>query len=79
MIVTDTHVLVSGNGITWALNLASRQSDWSYPVAGQLALADHTLYIAATNGTLTAIRTAPPGAYDDVAFDAARDRRAEQR
>lgn len=67
MIVTDTHVLVSGNGNTWALNLASRQSDWSYPVAGQLALADHTLYIAATNGTLTAIRTAPPGAYDDVA------------
>ncbi len=65
MIVTDTHVLVSGSSNTYALNLGTRLSDWSYPVAGQLAIADHTLYIAATNGTLTAIRTAPPGAYDD--------------
>lgn len=67
MIVTDTHVLVSGSSSTYALNLGTRLSDWSYPVAGQLALADYALYIAAANGTLTAIRVAPPGAHDDTA------------
>jgi hypothetical protein len=67
MIVTDTHVLVSGSSSTYAVNLGTRLSDWSYPVAGQLALADHALYIAAANGTLTAFRVAPPGAYDDAA------------
>lgn len=66
MIVTDTHVLVSSSSSTYAVNLGTRLSDWSYPVAGKLALADHALYIAATNGTLTSIRVAPPGAYDDT-------------
>lgn len=66
LIVTDSHVLVSGSSKVYAVDLATRTSDWNYPAAGTLALADHALYVAGSNGVLTAIRTAPPGAYDDA-------------
>lgn len=66
MIVTDSHVIVSGDNKTYAVNLATRTSDWNYPAAGSLALARHSLYIASTTtGNLTSIRLGPKGAYDD--------------
>jgi hypothetical protein len=66
MIVTDTHVIISGTSKVYAVNLGTHLSDWSYAAAGTLALANHALYIAQTNGNkLTAIRVAPPRPYDD--------------
>ncbi len=68
ILVTDTHVLVSGNTKTFAVNLATRAGDWDYPATGALALADHSIFIASpSTGKLTAIRVGPPGAYDDQA------------
>lgn len=67
MIVTDSHVFVSSATKVHAVNLVSHADDWSYPVAGQLALAGKTLYIAGSDGKLTAIRLGPAGAYADAA------------
>lgn len=55
MIVTNTHVLASTATRVYAIDLRTRQSVWSLPVAGHLALADGTLYVASSNGILTAI------------------------
>lgn len=55
MIVTDTHLLVSTAANVYAVDLTSRETAWSYPVAGQLALADRNLYVASSSGVLTAI------------------------
>lgn len=59
LIVTDRHVFVSAAQSVYAVDLASRQPVWSYPVGGQLALADNTLYVASQNGTLTAFAGPP--------------------
>lgn len=59
MIVTDTHVLASTAGGVHAVDLVTRASVWSYPVVGHLALADGTLYVASSDGTLTAIVADP--------------------
>ncbi|MBI5618445.1 MAG: PQQ-binding-like beta-propeller repeat protein [Gammaproteobacteria bacterium] len=67
LIVTDSHVLVSGGANIYAVSLASHLADWSYAASGALALAGHSLFVAASNGTLTALRTGAPGAYADAA------------
>lgn len=58
MIVTETHLLASTATSVHAVDLLTRQSAWTHPVAGHLALADDTLYVASPDGTLTAF-TAP--------------------
>jgi hypothetical protein len=58
MIVTDSHVLVGSGDAIYAVNLATHFSEWSYPVSGSLALSEGVLYVAGSDGTLTAI-TAP--------------------
>lgn len=58
LIVTESHLLVRTTTATHALDVGSGQSEWSYPVAGHMALADDTLYIA-SQATVTAI--AMPG------------------
>jgi hypothetical protein len=55
MIVTDTHVFVSTTQNVHAVDLLTQQSAWSHAAAGALAMADDTLYVAAVDGTLTAI------------------------
>jgi outer membrane protein assembly factor BamB len=55
LIVTDTHLFAATATTTYALELLSRDEVWSYPAAGHLALGNETLYIAASDGTLTAI------------------------
>ena len=62
LIVTNTHVLASTATRVHAIDLRTRQSVWSSPVAGLLALADRTLYVASSNGVLTAIAMLPGGA-----------------
>ena len=65
MVVTDSHVLVSTDGSVHAIDLLTRQSVWSYPVSGQLALADDALYVASIDGTLTAFSAAPDLLFKD--------------
>jgi outer membrane protein assembly factor BamB len=55
IIVTDSHLFVRSDTTTYAVELLSRQSQWSHPGAGEMALGNETLYISQTDGTLTAI------------------------
>jgi hypothetical protein len=60
MIVTDSHVLISGTDKIYAVNLSTHATDWSYPASGFLALSDGVLYVASETGALVAIDTGPP-------------------
>ena len=57
MIVTNSELLAATNGATYAINLRTHQQDWSYPLGGALALSENKLYIAGSNGNLTAINS----------------------
>lgn len=57
MILTDTHVIARTGNNTYAIELLSRRQDWTYPASGHLALGNDTLYIAGSDGILTAIST----------------------
>ncbi len=59
MIVTDSHVFVSTADAVYAVDLLSQDAAWSYPAGGSLALGDENLYIAQSNGILTAVAAAP--------------------
>ncbi|MFL6202747.1 MAG: PQQ-binding-like beta-propeller repeat protein [Thermoanaerobaculia bacterium] len=59
MIVTAGHIFVSTSASVHAVDLAAHQSAWSYPVGGHLAIADNTLYVASSNGRLTAFAQPP--------------------
>jgi hypothetical protein len=60
MIVTNKHVLASTGQAVYAVDLATHGSVWTYAVGGHLALADDTLFVASSDGTLTAF-DAPGG------------------
>lgn len=66
MIVTERYVFASTGSSVYAVDLSSRQSVWSYPVGGQLAIADNTLYVASTDGKLTALASPPPTSFYTV-------------
>jgi outer membrane protein assembly factor BamB len=55
LVVTSTHVFVSGDRKTYAVDLSTRQAAAEYPFAGTLSLSDGTLYIAGYKGRLVAI------------------------
>lgn len=55
VIATNTQVFASTSTATYAISLSSHASTWSYALSGQLALSNRALYIANSNGTLTAI------------------------
>jgi outer membrane protein assembly factor BamB len=61
IIVTDTHIFISSNSKTYAVDLATRSGVWSYAAGGHLALGDNALYIAskAADGILTCIAYQP--------------------
>ncbi len=59
IVVTETHALVPGERATYAVDLLSHTSDWSYPLTGALALAGGSLYIASYSGVLAAIDAGP--------------------
>jgi outer membrane protein assembly factor BamB len=55
MIVTGSHLLASTAAKVYAVDLSKRQAVWSFPAAGHLALGNDTLYVASSDGMLTAI------------------------
>ncbi len=66
MIVTDSYVFVSTDHGVHAVDLASHQPVWSYAVGGHLAIADNTLYVASSNGMLTAFASPPASSFYTV-------------
>ena len=73
MIVTDTHVLVGTENKTYAIDLEKHVDVWSYDAAGHLALGNDSLYIASSNGTLTAISIATVPSNESPYADAGSD------
>jgi len=59
IVVTDTHLFTRTSTTTYAIDLSTHASVWSYPASGHLALGNDSLYIAGDAGTLTAIALAP--------------------
>lgn len=56
LVVTSNLAFVSGGRSTKAIDLATHQVVWSYPLGGQLAISDRgVLYILAQNGKMAAI------------------------
>lgn len=55
MIVTDSHIIARTSGKTCVISLEDRQLQWQYPVSGHMAMSDDRLYVAGSNGYLTAI------------------------
>jgi outer membrane protein assembly factor BamB len=55
LVVTDTHLFVASTDDLFAVELLSHDDVWTYPVGGHLSLSDEILYVASSNGLLTAI------------------------
>jgi outer membrane protein assembly factor BamB len=60
MVATDNVIFASTATTTYALDLNTHAPDWSYPVSGNLALSDNTLFVAGANGTLYAFAAQVP-------------------
>jgi outer membrane protein assembly factor BamB len=54
IIATDNLLFVGTDSATYAIDLVSHQSVWSYPVSGHLAWGEDVLYVAGATGTVTA-------------------------
>ncbi len=63
IIATNSHLFVETASNTYCIDLAGQNQVWSYPAAGQLTLGECTLYIAGSDGTLTAIGLGLPDIY----------------
>ncbi len=59
LVVTDTHVFVASGDKVYAVDMATRQPVWSFPVSGHLAIADGMLYVASSDGVLRAFSPPP--------------------
>ena len=59
VVVSDTHLFVSTNVATYAVDLKTQKAVWSERVTGRLAVADGYLYIAQSTGQLTAVKLTP--------------------
>jgi len=54
VVATKTHVFFATSSKLYAIDLNSHQNVWSYPVSGDLALGEGSLYVASGDGKLTA-------------------------
>jgi hypothetical protein len=59
IIVTDSHLIVGSASTTYLIDLQTHSQVWSYPKGGHLSLAEGVLYIASSNGELTALSILP--------------------
>jgi outer membrane protein assembly factor BamB len=60
MIATDNLLFAQSGGSTYAVDLASHASVWSYPITGTMALSDSTLYVGSGSGSVYAIAIPEP-------------------
>lgn len=63
IVATNSHLFVRSAANTYCIDPNSQTEVWSYPAAGYLALGESTLYIAGSDGTLTAIGMGLPDIY----------------
>ncbi len=62
IVVSDSNLYVGSDTTTYAVNLSTHQSEFSYALSGKYALTEDTLYISGTGGRFAAISTVPePG------------------
>lgn len=61
MIATNNLLFVHSSSTTFAVDLTTHQSTWSFADSGELALGEGALWIANANGRLTAISVPEPG------------------
>jgi outer membrane protein assembly factor BamB len=54
MVATDSILFVQSEDTTYAIDLASHKSVWSYPVSGPLALSEDKVFVSGDDGTLSA-------------------------
>ncbi len=54
MIITDSHFIARSSSNTYVISLEDQQRQWQYPVSGYMAMSDNRLYVAGSNGYLTA-------------------------
>jgi hypothetical protein len=66
--VTDSHVFARTSSNTYAIDLYSRDMVWSYPAAGNFAIANETLYIG-TGASLIAIAAEAKSPSNPVAVE----------
>lgn len=60
IVITIGHVFVASDLMTFAVDIPSRSSVWSFPKGGQLSIGnDGILYIGGTDGELSAIKILP--------------------
>ena len=55
VVVTATHVIVHSSTSTYLIDLTTHQDVWSWPASGQVSLGESNLFIAQSDGTLTAL------------------------
>jgi outer membrane protein assembly factor BamB len=60
MVVTDNLLFACTTNTLYAIDLNTHDTAWTYPVSGRLALSDNVLYVAGSNGTLTALAVPEP-------------------
>jgi len=74
IIATDSHLFVRTDSTTYCIALADQKEVWSYPAGGHLSLGESTLYIAGSEGALTAISLGLRDLHvmESVLFDPAR-------
>ena len=65
-IVTNSHVFVASASATYAIDLQTHQSVWSYAKSGLLTLGNEALYIASSDGYLTAINVPMDNDHDGL-------------
>ncbi|MFC4160947.1 outer membrane protein assembly factor BamB family protein [Chitinimonas lacunae] len=70
LIVTDSHLFLSGLSQLFAISLNSGQTDWVYNASGQIALTRNAMLIATDDGNLIKLA---PGKLDDMPDDFAFD------
>lgn len=69
IIATNHHLFVRSANNTYCIDLATHLDVWSYPAAGHLSLGESALYIAGSDGTLTAISLGLPDIFAPESVD----------
>jgi len=63
MIATESDLFVQTGATTYAVDLTSHQTVWSHQITGPLTLSEGELYVAGSNGTLTAFAVPEPSSF----------------
>lgn len=60
LVLTDTHLFTQTSDMIYAIDLVTHNEVWSIPASGHLAMGEGALYVAGSDGLLTAIAVPDP-------------------